>query len=88
VAGRYEEAAKWARRSLQHRPDSALAGATLAASLAQAGLLDEATEAIDATYPTGARPSLSRVRQILGHADPEVAERFLEGLRRAGLEGE
>jgi TolB-like protein/Flp pilus assembly protein TadD len=84
VAGRYEEAAKWSRRSLQHRPDSALAGCILAASLAQAGRLDEATAAIAATFPR-ARPSLSRVLQNVAHADPDVAERFLEGLRKAGL---
>jgi hypothetical protein len=75
----------WARRSLQHRPDSAIAGGILAASLAQAGRLDEAAEALDATYPTRARPSLSRVRQNVAHADPEVAERFLDGLRKAGM---
>ena len=85
VAGRYEEGAKWARRSLQHRPDSVIAGGILVASLAQAGRLDEATEAMDATWPTRPRPSLSLVRETAAFADPEVAERFLDGLRKAGL---
>jgi adenylate cyclase len=83
--GRYEEAARWCRRSLQRRPDYVGARVGLAASLVELGRLDEA-RAVTAEIAR-AHPEISLQQLALDMAvfEPDLAQRVLAALRRAGL---
>jgi TolB-like protein/Tfp pilus assembly protein PilF len=85
AAGRYAEAADWAQRSLRRRPDGSIAPLIFAASLSQLDRLEEARAALGTAYEGRRTPALSAVRRNVEFAAPAVAERFLDGLRRAGL---
>jgi tetratricopeptide (TPR) repeat protein len=80
----YGEAAEYARRALHRRPTYLTAHRLLAASLAQLGRLDAASEAIRALLAVAPADRLSEVaaRSALRGA---ARERYLDGLRRAGL---
>jgi TolB-like protein len=79
AASRYESAIDWCLQSLQRRPN-AFARGFLAASHALLGRIDEARSAL------GRNPfTVEQVRRILPAADPEVLERFIDGLRKAGM---
>ncbi len=83
--GRYEEAVRWAERSLQRRPDGPAARAILAACLAQSGRLEEAQAAAAALFERRPDLSVASVRPIFSSANPEIAERFFDGLRAVGF---
>jgi TolB-like protein len=85
MAARYDDAVKWARQAVQLRPGYIGAHRILCASLAQAGEIAEA-QAIMVTLRK-LQPDISIVclRQSLLYT-PEPMERFLNGLRKAGLE--
>ncbi len=85
VGGRYQEAAEWAGRSLQRKPDAVIAYRFLAASYANLGRLDEARRALDEARRLTPEFSLAAVRLIAGSADPAFRDPFIEGLRKAGL---
>lgn len=83
--GQYDEAVKWARRSVQARPGLTAAHRILCASLAQAGDSE------------GAAAVLRTVRELQPGVAVELLQRsvpytaapmrsFLEGMRKAGLE--
>ena len=85
-AERYELAADWARRSLQHRAEGILAWRFLAASLGQLDRLDEARAALREALrlsPRRSRKAASGSLRPLSAADPRLVERFVEGLRKA-----
>jgi adenylate cyclase len=84
-AGRYEEAVKWAERSLRQYPDDELAYRTLAASYAQLGRLDEARQALEIGTRIDPDLSLAKVRAQNPTTHPDFLERWLDGLRKAGL---
>ena len=86
VAGRYPEAAEWARRALAELPDLPNGHFLLAASAAQAGLLDEARAAMAAARRLQPRISLARVERSVPLAHAADRARYIEGLRLAGLE--
>jgi len=78
LAGRYDEAIKWAEVSLRERPNFIAAMRELAAANALAGRLAEAQKA------------MARLRQIdsavrVSTRRPEDLKRLQEGLRMAGL---
>jgi adenylate cyclase len=85
VAERYEEAVAWAHKSLQNRGDYSLALATLAASLSHLGRLDQAQGTVQELLRLNPEFSLTGVRQFLQAADPDHLERYVDGLRKAGL---
>ena len=82
--GRYNEAIKWARQGVQLRPGMPAGHRMLCASLAQAGLLDEARSAM--AYLRKLQPTLSVawVKQSVPYTARPMAL-FLDGLRKAGL---
>jgi adenylate cyclase len=84
-AGRYEDAADWARRSLQRRPGYIWSSATLAASLIHLGRVDEARDVLDAARRQAPDFSLAALRLTLSAADHDFLERMIDGLRKAGL---
>ncbi len=85
AAERYEEAVRWAQSALQRQPDFAFAYRTLATSYAQLGQRDEARQALNQALQLAPEFTLASGRRVLLTADPQVRERYLEGLRLAGL---
>jgi tetratricopeptide (TPR) repeat protein len=88
-SGRYEEAVDWAQRSIQINPKNSEGGyRTLAASYAQLGRLDEAQAAVQEALRVDADLSLEKVRRQNSSSRPDFLERWLDGLRMAGLKEE
>ena len=85
AAERYGDAVDAARRSLQQRPNFAVNHRLLAASYAHLGRLDEARTALEASLRLQPESSLSAHRATLPSANPAFVERFIDGLRKAGL---
>ena len=69
--------AKWAAHCF-----SVLSSGFLAASYAQLGRIDEASSAL------GGRGlfTVERIRRIMSASDPDVLERFVDGVRKAGMQ--
>jgi tetratricopeptide (TPR) repeat protein len=84
LAGRYSEAVEWARRAVQERPGIIGGHRILCASLAQAGLLDEATSVMSKVRQLQPNFSTAWIRQSIPYTTKPMAQ-FLEGLRKAGL---
>ena len=85
-AGRYSEAALWARKSIHRKPSWRAGHAVLAASLAQLDLLEEAKEAVDNFLENCPLETISKLRNamiIAGRSDH--VNRFEDGLRKAGM---
>jgi TolB-like protein/Tfp pilus assembly protein PilF len=83
AAGRYLEASQWARKGVQRKPNYRDGHALLAASLAQANLLEEAKEAVNnylKNFPDDTISYLQKLWNIEDSDNPGV-----EGLRKAGL---
>ena len=76
---------KWAQKSVQSREDLAMGYRCLAASYACLGRDDEARTALQAVLRLQPEISVGHVRLNLSSADPAFADRFIDGLRRAGL---
>jgi len=85
AAGNYEESVKWAKKSVQNREDLAMGYRTLATSYAFLGRDDEARTAFQAVLRLQPDISVSHVRLNLSSADPAFTDRFIDGLRKAGL---
>jgi TolB-like protein/DNA-binding SARP family transcriptional activator len=86
IGKEYEEAERWARRSIQLRPQLPVAHRFLVTTLANAGRLDEAKAAcsiLRGLLPS--RYSLSSNIMRLDDQHTEVVGRFLGGLRQAGV---
>jgi hypothetical protein len=84
AAGRHAEAAEWCERSLRAGhfiPSHTL----LVASLAQDGRLDDARRALARLLELDPGCRVGSLRVILGRRRPADIERYLDGLRRAGL---
>lgn len=83
---RYEEARSWAERS--RRQNAAFPGSVrlLAASNAHLGRIDAARAAWEEAHRLAPQFTPAGLRAVHGHADPDVIERFIEGLRKAGME--
>jgi tetratricopeptide (TPR) repeat protein len=85
AAGRYEVAVDWAKRSIQINPDDEFGYRTLAASYAQLGRLELARAAVAEELRIDPDLTLGRVRDQNRSSDPDFRDRFLDGLRKAGL---
>jgi TolB-like protein/Flp pilus assembly protein TadD len=85
VAGDLETAAGWARRSVQESPEFPGGHRLLAASSAQLGRLEEARGALEAALSLVPEATISGLRIQVPFKDPADLERYLDGLRKAGL---
>jgi adenylate cyclase len=85
AARRYEEAAEWAQRSLQRRLDYVLSRSILAASCAHLGRTDEARTALAAAMHLQQGSFEETAKLALPFADPDLVERVIDGLRKAGF---
>jgi TolB-like protein/Tfp pilus assembly protein PilF len=84
TARRFEEAAHWARRSIQNMPEWPYAHGILAASCAQLGRAEEARRAVEETLRLQPEVSLADIRQFFAAADPTMIDLYVEGQRAAG----
>jgi TolB-like protein len=84
AAGRYTEAVAWTRKTIEKRPDYPRSYALLMAAAGMAGDLEAAAEALAVHRRLVPYHSLAWERENMPFAG-EYAERFLEGLRRAGV---
>lgn len=85
AAGRYAEAVRYTTEALRLRPGFQGAQRLRCASLAQAGRLDEARAFLATVHREQPQLSADWVRANVPYQTSELMDRFVEGLRRAGL---
>ncbi len=87
LAGRYEESLEWAKKMVETNPDFPTGWRHLAADYAQLGRLDEARGALQQVLRLAPNLSItsSRTRVPYGPQSRDGMERYLDGLRKAGL---
>ncbi len=85
VLGRYDEAIAEFKKGLQTNPASERLHVWLAASYARSGKVDEAKWEMDQVLTVNPQFSLERVSQAFPFKDPSDLERFVGGLRLAGV---
>jgi TolB-like protein/Tfp pilus assembly protein PilF len=85
IAGRYEEAVRYSEELLRLRPGFQGAQRMRCASLAQTGKLEEARKFLATVRLEQPRLSLAWIRASVPYQTPELMERFLDGMRKAGL---
>jgi predicted Zn-dependent protease len=85
AAGRYAEAADWAQRLRQRRPEYSLAYLVLAGAYVQLERIEEAQSALEEALRLNPDFSLGGIRLALAAADASLRERIIDGLRKAGL---
>jgi adenylate cyclase len=86
AAGRPKDAADWARRALSERPGLTWPFRDVAVYLAHQGDLAGAREALELFRSSHAGVSVASIGDGLRFMYPELLERYLEGLRLAGLD--
>ena len=87
VLGRYDEALDWARKALR-QPNAAIwAHMPEVSALGLLGRPDEARAALDRVRGIKSDVSLAFVDQAVPFTDKAGREHFVDGLRKAGLEG-
>lgn len=85
VAGRYEEAARWAEMAIREQPTFFPALRNAAASYALTGRLDLAKQALGRVLQADPQMRVSNVSQRVPLRRPDDLARYLEALRLAGL---
>lgn len=85
VAKRFAEAAEWVRKAMRERPGMTWAYRFFATSLAMAGDIPRAREAIEALRRERPDVSIARVAAALPSLPEDVLKNYLDGLRLAGL---
>lgn len=86
AAGRYPEAIEMALRLTDMRPEYLWSYLYLAASFANLDRLDVARGALEEAFRLQPELSMDLIRTALAFGDPAVVERYIEALRKAGLE--
>jgi TolB-like protein len=86
MAGRFHESVRYATEALRLRPGFQGAQRQRAASLAQAGRIDEAGAALALARREHPGLSIEWARAAVPYQTPELMERYLEGMRKAGLD--
>jgi len=81
----YDQAAEWAQKALQINPDFPACLRLLAATYGQLGRTDEARAALDQLQCLVPGQTIAAARSQLPLKRPEDMERYLDGLRKAGL---
>ncbi len=82
---RPEAAVEWARKSLRQPNTQTSRWVLFASSLAQAGQIDEAHQAVHSLLRLTPGYTIATARDIWRLADAATKEYFLDGLRKAGL---
>src|SRR3954471_12258777 len=84
-AGRYAEAVRLSEQISRLRPGFQGAQRLYCASLAQAGRIDEARVYLELVRREQPQLSLDWIKASVPYQTPQLMERFLEGMRKAGL---
>jgi TolB-like protein len=85
VAGRYQEAVRYASETLRLRSDFQGVQRLYCATLAQAGRIDEARALLATVRQRQPQLSIEWLRANVPYQTPQIMERFLDGMRKAGL---
>ena len=85
AAGQYAEAAHYATQAARLRPGFQGVQRMRCASLAQAGHVDEARSLLATLRREQPQLSMDWIRANTPYQTPELMERYLEGMRKAGL---
>jgi adenylate cyclase len=85
VAGRYDEAVKWAQRAMREKTGMTWAYRDLAVYLAHEGKLDEARNALAQLTQSLPYLTVRMVERSLTFMAPKLLAAYVEGLRLAGL---
>lgn len=86
VAGREEEAVEWSKKTIQANPQFPGGHRSLSASYGNLGQLKEAEDARVKLQELLPQLTVSQLRGSLPYfKDPKTMERYLDGLRKAGL---
>ena len=85
LAGRYAKAVRYSSELLRLRPGFQGAQRLRCASLAQAGRIDEARSFLATIRLEQPQLSIDWIRASVPYQTPALMERFLEGMRKAGL---
>jgi TolB-like protein/Tfp pilus assembly protein PilF len=86
MAGRYDESVRYATEALRLRPGFQGAQRQRAASLGAAGRIEEAREALALARRNHPELSIAWIRASVPYQTPELMERYLRGMRKAGLD--
>jgi tetratricopeptide (TPR) repeat protein len=85
AAGRYEEVLEVTDIMLREKPDLPTALRHRAAALALLGRQAEARHEIERLLSVAPDTTVSQVQRVFSIRDPAVEQRWLDGLRKAGL---
>ena len=85
AAGRYEEVLEVTNTMLREKPDLPTALRHRAAALALLDRKAEARQEIERLLSVAPHTTVSQVRRVFSIRDPAVEQRWLDGLRKAGL---
>ncbi|MFZ1197265.1 MAG: winged helix-turn-helix domain-containing protein [Pseudolabrys sp.] len=85
TAGRYTDAARYTTEAARIRPGFQGAHRLRCAGLAQAGQVEEARALLATVRRQQPHLSIDWIRSNVPYQTPELMERFLEGMRKAGL---
>jgi TolB-like protein/class 3 adenylate cyclase len=85
LAGRYDDASAWSGMALQEHADFLPALRMAAASHASAGRLLEAQKVMARIRQLDPQLSVSNLTDVVPYRDPNAFERYVDGLRKAGL---
>jgi TolB-like protein/Flp pilus assembly protein TadD len=86
-AGRYAETVEYSSQLLRLRPGFQGAQRLRCASLAQTGRIEEARKFLAAVRLEQPQLSIGWIKASVPYQTPELMERFLDGMRKAGLTG-
>jgi TolB-like protein/Tfp pilus assembly protein PilF len=86
VSGRYAEAARYSEELVRLRPGFHGAQRLRCASLAQIGRVEEARSLLAVLRREHPEMTVEWIRTSVPYQTPELMERFLDGMRKAGLE--
>jgi TolB-like protein len=85
VAGRFEQAAAWAEKSIRERAGVPGPRRLLATSLAHLGRVDEAREVVRRVLEITPHATVANIQRAIHFGRPKDLERYISGLRLAGL---
>jgi len=85
IAGDYAEAVNWAEKVIQVRPNVPSGYRLRAASLAYLGEIDRARKSLHEMLGLVPHATASLLRNAIHFKNPEDSDRYIEGLRKAGL---
>jgi adenylate cyclase len=85
AAGRYELAIEWADRALAAQPDYRIAFRLKASALAHLSRIEEAHDCLKRMLDLEPGSTVARVKAFAPPFPPELLNRYVEGLRKAGL---